>query len=158
LQPGEPAWTDGQTIYVDPSARVRAKLETVAVQASMIAAGSLNPDIVRPLVRHRRLARRYLAVEGHRALVANSDLLPPILASVANDDSGSRSDWPASSLGIADGRAAIDDPAPEFGVIRAAKVLAACSRAAKQQDQEDSQHVPRSRGARELKELDDGAL
>ena len=43
LQPGEPPWTDGQTIYVDPSARARAKLEAIAVQASMIAAGSLDP-------------------------------------------------------------------------------------------------------------------
>ena len=42
----------------------------------MIAAGSLDPDVVRPLVRHPRLARRYLAIEGHRALVANADLLP----------------------------------------------------------------------------------
>ena len=42
------------------------------MQASLIAAGSLDPDVVRPLVRHPRLARRYLAIEGHRALVANA--------------------------------------------------------------------------------------
>jgi nitric oxide reductase NorD protein len=157
LQPGEPPWTDGQTIYVDPSARARAKLEAVAVQASMIAAGSLDPGVVRSLVRHPRLARRYLAVEAHRALVLNSYLLPPILASVGNRDIASRSDSPAESLRIADGRVAIDDPAPEFGVIRASKVLAARSRAAKQED-ENPQHVPRGRGARELEELDDGAI
>ena len=149
LPPGEPPWTDGQTIYVDAAARARAKLEAIAVQASMIAAGSLDPDVVRPLVRHPRLARRYLAVEGHRALVTNSELLPGILASVGNRDIASRSDSPAASLRIAEGRAAIDDPAPEFGVIRAAKVLAACSRAAKQQDQANPGHVPRgSTGAR----------
>ncbi|HEY1442380.1 MAG TPA: VWA domain-containing protein, partial [Mycobacterium sp.] len=158
LQPGEPPWTDGQTIYVDPSARARTKLAAVAVQASMIAAGSLDPDVVRPLVRHPRLARRYLAVEGHRALVLNSDLLPRILASVGNRDIASRSDSPAASLRIADGRVAIDDPAPEFGVIRAAKVMAACSRAAKQQEQDKPGHVPRGRGAKELEEFDDGAI
>ncbi len=158
LQPGEPPWTDGQTIYVDPSARARTKLAAVAVQASMIAAGSLDPDVVRPLVRHPRLARRYLAVEGHRALVVNSDLLPRILASVGNRDIASRSDSPAASLRIADGRVAIDDPAPEFGVIRAAKVLAVCSRAAKQQEQDKPGHVPRGRGAKELEEFDDGAI
>ena len=158
LQPGEPPWTDGQTIYVDPSARGRARLETVAVQASLIAAGSLDPDVLRRLVRHRRLARRYLAVEGHRALVANTDLLPNILASVANRDIASRSDSPAASLRIADERGAIDDPAPEFGVIRPSKVLAVCTRAAKQQEQEDPQHVPRGRGARELEELDEAAI
>ena len=158
LQPGEPPWTDGHTIYVDPSARARTKLAAVAVQASMIAAGSLDPDVVRPLVRHPRLARRYLAVEGHRALVVNSDLLPRILASVGNRDIASRSDSPAASLRIADGRVAIDDPAPEFGVIRAAKVLAVCSRAAKQHEQDKPGHVPRGRGAKELEEFDDGAI
>ena len=158
LQPGEPAWTDGQTIYVDPSVRARAKLEAVAVQASMIAAGSLAPDVLRRLVRHPRLARRYLAVEGHRALVCNDDLLPGVLGSVGNRDIASRSDSPAASLSLAAGRAAIDEPPPEFGVIRAGRVLAACSRAPEQQDQQNPQHVPRGRGARELEELDDGAV
>jgi nitric oxide reductase NorD protein len=158
LQPGEPPWTDGQTIYIDPSARARVKLEAVAVQASMIAAGSLDPDFVRPLVRHPRLARRYLAVEAHRALVLNSYLLPGILASVGDREIASRSDSPAESLRIARGRGAIDDPAPEFGVIRAAKVLAKCSRAAKQEDQVNPQHVPRRGGAKGLEELDDGAI
>jgi nitric oxide reductase NorD protein len=158
LQPGEPSWTDGQTIYIDPSARTRTRLAAVAVHASMIAAGSLDSDVVRPLVRHPRLARRYLAVEGHRALVVNSDLLPPILASVANRDIASHSDSPAASLRVADGRVLIDDPAPEFGVIRAAKVLAVCSRAAKQQEQDKPGHVPRGGGAKELEELDDGAI
>jgi nitric oxide reductase NorD protein len=161
LQPGESPWTDGQTIYVDPSARTRAKLEAVAVQASMITAGSLDPDVVRPLARHPRLARRFLAVEAHRALILNSDLLPGILASLGNRDIASRSDSPAASLRIAYGRAAIDDPAPEFGVIRPAKVLAACSRATKQQDQAQPGHVPRGRDLKELQELQelqDGAI
>ena len=69
LPAGESSWTDGQTIYVDGSDP--ARLEAIAVQASLIAAGSLEPDVVRPLVRHPRLARRYLAIEGHRALVSN---------------------------------------------------------------------------------------
>jgi nitric oxide reductase NorD protein len=160
LQPGEPPWSDGQTIYVDADARARAKLEAlkaIAVQASMIAAGSLNPDAVRPLVRHPRVARRYLAVEAHRALVANGDMLPGILASLGNRELASRSDSPAASLRIAEGREAIDDPAPEFGVIRAAKVVAAC-RVAEQRDQANAGHVPRGRGAKELEEFDDGQI
>jgi nitric oxide reductase NorD protein len=157
LQPGEPAWTDGQMIYLDLSAPARAKLEAVAVQASMIAAGSLDPDVVRSLVRRPRLARRYLAVEARRALVLNSYLLPPVLALVGNRDIASRSDSPAESLRIADGRVAIDDAPPEFGVIRAAKILALSGRAARP-DQEKPAHVPRSRGAQELEELDDGEV
>jgi nitric oxide reductase NorD protein len=155
LKAGGPPWTDGQTIYVDPAATALAKLEALAVQASLIAAGSLEPDVVRQLVRHPRLARRYLAVEGHRALVGNDDLLPGVLASLANRDIASCSDSPAASLSIAAGRAAIDEPAPEFGVIRAGKVLAVCSRAPEQQDQQNLQHVPRGPGARELEELQD---
>jgi len=155
LQPGEPAWTDGQTIYVDPSAPARPRLDAIAVQASLIAAGSLDPDVVRPLVRHPRLATRYLAIEAHRALVANAGVLPSILASLADRDIASRSDSPTASLRIADERVAIDDPPPGFGVIRAAKVVAASARKAEQQDEANPQHVPR-RAAQELQELDDG--
>ncbi|MEB3981309.1 VWA domain-containing protein [Mycobacterium sp. 663a-19] len=156
-RPGEPPWTDGQTIYLDPAARNRAKLEAVAVHASMIAAGSLDPDVVRALVRHPRQARRYLAVEGHRALVANGYLLPGALTSVGDRDVASRSDSPAASLRLAGAQVAIDDPPPEFGAIRPAKVLAACSAAAKREDREDPQHIPRG-GPKELEELDDGAV
>lgn len=158
LQPGDLPWTDGQTIYIDVGARVRAKLKTIAVQASMIAAGSLDPDVMGALVRRRRLARRYLAIEAHRALVTNGGLLPGCLMSVGDRDIASRSDSPAASLRIAQGRAAIDDPAPEFGMIRAAKVLAECARAAKRQDRGHPGHLPRKRGAPEFEELDDGEI
>ena len=159
LQPGEPSWTDGQTIHLDASARARAQLEAIGVHASMIAAGSLDPDVMRRLVRHPRLARRYLAVEGHRALVANRDLLPRVLAPetwvLGNRDIASRSDSPAESLRIADGRAAID-PAPAFGVVRASKVLAACARLDKHAEKQgQASHVPRGRATQEQEELDD---
>ena len=154
LPPGEPSWTDGQTIFVGGS----AKLEAIAVHASMLAAGSLDPGVVRPLVRHPRLARRFLAIEGHRALIANSELLPGVLASVGDRRIAGRSDSPADSLSIAAGRTVIDDPAPQFGVIRAAKVLAASSQSAKEQDQETPGHVPRGRGTKELEEFDDDEI
>jgi hypothetical protein len=157
-QPGDPPWTDGQTVFIDPSLPRRANLAAIAVQASMIAAGSLDPDIVRPLARHSRLARRYLAIEGHRALVANADVLPRVLASVGDPDVASRSNSPTGSLSLASGRAAIDDPPPEFGVIRANKVLAASSRAARQTGQEKPGHVPRSQRGQELADLDDGEV
>ncbi|BBZ42800.1 hypothetical protein MPRM_00810 [Mycobacterium parmense] len=160
LQPGEPAWTDGQTIYVDLGTADHATpeaLRTVAVQACMIAAGSLDPDVLRPLVRHPRLARRYLAVEAHRALVGNSGLLPASLATAGNRDIASRSTSPAASLKIAQGRAAIDGPPTEFGVIRAAKALAARSRATPR-DAAAAGHIPRRDGGKELEELDDGGV
>lgn len=161
LAPGEPAWTDGQTVYVDAAAGARANLEAVVVQASMIAAGSFDPDVVGSLVRHPRTAKRYLAVEAHRALVSNAGLLPSAFASLGDRDIASRSASPAASLSIATGRAAIDDPPSGFGVIRAAKVMAVSARAAKQLDSASPQHVPRDRGTptrEELEELDDGEV
>ena len=161
LRPGEPAWTDGQTIHVDPAAAGRATLEAVAVQASMIAAGSFAPDVMRALVRHPRTARRYLAVEGHRALLSNADLLPGALASIGNREIAARSDSPAASLSIAAGRAAVDEAPPVFGVLRAGKVMAVSSRAAQQDSDEDSgnpAHVPRKSAAQQLEELDDGVV
>ena len=147
LSPGEPAWTDGQLIYVDADADPLVQLKAVAVQASMIAAGSLDPDVVGALVRHRKLAKRYLTVEGHRALAANAPLLPNVLVSLGDRDIGGRSDSPHESLAIAASRQALEDPAPEFGVIRAAKVIAACARMAKQDEEAKPGHVPRRNGA-----------
>lgn len=158
LPPGEPAWTDGQTIYVGAAATPRAQLKAVAVQASMIAAGSLEPGVVGSLVRRRKLAKRYLAVEGHRALVANAPLLPSVLASLGDRDMAGRSDSPKASLDIAAARVALQDPTPEFGVIRAAKVMSACARTTKQDDAAKAGHVPRRDGATELEELDDGEV
>ena len=158
LQPGDPPWTDGHTVFIDSTLPTRTNLPAIAVQASLIAASSLDPDIVRALARHPRVARRYLVVEGHRALLANADVLPRVLASVGDADIASRSQSPAESLSLASGPAAIDDPPPEFGVIRAGKVLAACARAAGQTEQQKPEHVPRSQRKRELAELDDGEV
>ncbi len=76
VEPGEPPWTDGATVFLDSSADARDQRNAIAAQASLIAAGSLASDVVEMLVRHPRLAKRYLAVEGHRALLANATLLP----------------------------------------------------------------------------------
>jgi len=69
-------WTDGEAIYISPSASAQFTLRAVAVQASLIAAGSLDPDVVRPMLRRPGLTKRYLAVEAHRALVSNAGFLP----------------------------------------------------------------------------------
>ncbi|MDM4140252.1 MULTISPECIES: VWA domain-containing protein [Mycobacterium] len=158
LPPGEPAWTDGHTIYVDAAAPSRTRLGSVAAHASMIAAGSLDPDAVGRLVRHRKLAKRYLAVEGHRALVANAPLLPRIVASLGDRDIARRSDSPHASLDLAAARGELPEAPPEFGVIRATKVIAACARGATQDEEGKPGHAPRRTGATELEELDDGEV
>lgn len=159
LEPGEPPWTDGETVFVDPGAGTRENLEAVAVQASLIAAGSLAPEVVGAMVRHPRLARRYLAVEGHRALVRNDILLPGLLGTLADRGIGGRSDSAAGSLSMASGRDALDDPPAVFGVIRPKKVLAAGNRTAQQKGQETPEHVPRRQDSvQALEELDDGEV
>jgi nitric oxide reductase NorD protein len=153
--PGTAPWTDGETVFVDPSASARSRLESVAVQASLIAAGSLDPDVIGALVRHRRLAKRYLAVEGHRALSDNDALLPNALGALVDRSVGERSDSAATSLMIARGRDTLHDPPAGFGVINAKKVLAACAAATKRADQQSVGHVPRRQGKQELEELDE---
>ncbi len=158
VEPGEPSWTDGQTVFVDPSARPRENLESVAVHASLIAADSLAPDVVGALVRHPKVAKRYLTIEGHRALAANGDVLPGVLSAMADPETASRSDSPESSLSIASGKDALDDPPTRWGVIRAKKILAAGGRAAEQVDHETAAHVPRRDSKEALEELDDGEV
>ncbi|HUO73976.1 MAG TPA: hypothetical protein VMU39_24600, partial [Solirubrobacteraceae bacterium] len=128
-EPGEPAWTDGRVLFVDPVASAHDQLETLSVQASLLAAGSLEPDVVRRLARHPALARRYLAVEGHRALAANEDLLPPPVHSLIDCNIAGRGDSPAASLAAALSREAIGDPPDNFGAIRARHLLALSNRA-----------------------------
>ncbi|BBU23804.1 hypothetical protein MYXE_35940 [Mycobacterium xenopi] len=108
--PGEPSWSDGSVIFVDPHASVGDQLEAVAVQASLLAAGSLQPEIVRWLTRRTALARRYLAIEGHRALTEIEDLLPLRARSLIDRDIAGRTDSPAASLAAARSREAVADP------------------------------------------------
>jgi nitric oxide reductase NorD protein len=149
--PGEPAWTDGITVFVDGEAGARQQLESVTVQASLLASGGLEPDAVRKLLRRWALARRYLAVEGQRALSANEDLLPIGVRGLIEFDLAARTASPEESLGIAL-RGHIADPPASFGVIKARPLLSARAAAAKSE----------SRGVHELRkshkalsELDD---
>lgn len=155
--PGEPAWTDGRAIFVDADASGRAQLEAIAVQASLLAAGSLAPDVVRRL-RRPLLARRYLAIEGQRALAEVAGLLPRMLRGMLEPEVAARADSPTASLAIARSRATIADPPERFGAIRPRPLLAALSRA-------EPLGAKRTSGAREavraelaLDEDDRGAL
>ncbi|HYB35242.1 MAG TPA: VWA domain-containing protein [Mycobacterium sp.] len=146
-----PPWTDGSTIFVDSDTTTRDQLETLAVQASLLAAGSLEPSVLRRLTHREALARRYLAVEGHRALVANEDLLPPVVRSLIDRDVAARSDSPAASLAVALSRQPIADPPEVFGAIRARNVLAAKNRAPVATDE----HLPRRQQNRALIDLNE---
>lgn len=151
--PGEPAWTDGTTIYPDAAATPREQITSVVVQACMIAAGSLTPQVLRSLKRRTGATNRYLALEGHRALTVNRALLPPSIPPVIDPSVVSRTDSPDDSLRIALSREPVRDPPPAFGTLRIKPVLA---REALQSAQETDQqgHAPPRRYG-ELEELDD---
>lgn len=157
-EPGVPAWTDGHTVHLDSAADPRASLEALAVQASLIAAGSLDADVIRGLARKPKVAQRYLLLEGHRALTVNAALLPGALAALADPDIAARTDSPATSMRIASSRASLDDPPPHFGAIRVKQVLAAFDRAGARQTNDAVGHIPRRDAKRELEELDDGEV
>ena len=155
-EPGEPAWTDGATIYLDPAATAAEQIEALAVQASLVATGGLHPEVLRRLARKRAaFVDRYLAVEGCRALMANEAHLPTIARGLIDPDLAARTASAAESFDLAASREAIAGPPRSFGVIRVRKVLAA---------QPDSvapagpgRHAPRRSDDRELGELADGA-
>jgi hypothetical protein len=127
---GEPAWTDGNTVFVATDTGTRVQLQALIVQAALLAAGSLNPDVVRKLARRPAVTRRYLAVEGHRALAAIEPLLPRFVRSLIDPDLASRTDSPTASLASALGRETIPDPPHSFGTIRTRRLVASIERAA----------------------------
>ncbi len=153
---GEPAWTDGKTVYLDQSATAREQVEALSVQASLLATGGLEPDAVQRLVRKRSaLVGRYLIVEGNRALQANEALLPVFARGLIDRELAARTMSPAESLDLAAGAAALGEPPTCFGTIRARKLLAAQRSASPQSA--TGRHVPRKTSESKLSELDDDA-
>ncbi len=150
--PGEPAWTDGITVFVDGAESAGHQLESVTVQASLLAGGGLEPDVVRKLLRRPALAKKYLAIEGQRSLAANEDLLPLPVRSLIDLDLATRTDSPATSLTVA-GRDKVADPPASFGVIKARNLLSAHASAA--QSDVAGAHDPRRKSPKELAELKD---
>jgi len=126
--PGEHPWTDGMTIFLDDGASAPGQVAALAVQASLIAAGSLEPGVARRLAGRPALTRRYLAVEGHRALAASEDVLPRPVRSLIERHIAARADSPAASLALALGREPVVEPPASFGAIRPRRLLASTDR------------------------------
>jgi hypothetical protein len=118
---GEPSWTDGRAIHLDPTTARDEQLLAVCVHASLIAAGSLAPALMRALTGRPATARRYLAVEGHRAL---SRALTPVSATVLIDGAMAElASSPHGSLVVASGRSPVSSAPAAFGVLRPREVL-----------------------------------
>ncbi len=116
--PGEPSWTDGAVVFVDPASSPGDQVSAVSLQASLLAAGSLAPGVVGGLDRRGPRTARYLAVEGHRALAANRAVLPPAACSLIDPEVAGRSASPEGSLAIARGREPVPSAPALFGTIR----------------------------------------
>jgi nitric oxide reductase NorD protein len=127
---GTLSWSDGRTVFLERGASPGDAIRMLAVQASLVACGSLEPDVIGPLARRRVLARRYLAVEGHRALLANEHVLPPLARSLIDRDLAASVGTAAASLEMARHRHTIDEPPRVFGVIDVRRALTSIHRTA----------------------------
>ena len=154
IEPGGHPWTDGVTVFADLDASSRDQLRCVAVQAALLAAGSLDSEVVRRLARRPALARRYLAVEGHRALAEQEPLLPTGVSSLIDRAVAARSESPAASLALATGRETIEEPPEIFGTIRPRHVQARDE--PPPEGRTAQQQAPGRQREGVLRELDDG--
>ncbi len=117
-----PAWTDGATITLDATAPKSEIVASLSVQASLLAQRSLEPDVVGELVRRPAVAQRYLAIEGHRALAANTAVLPRRVLAIVDHEVARRVESPEDSLRLARAKTDIVEPPPCFGTIQPRRV------------------------------------
>ena len=120
---GQPAHTNGQFIFVSAGGSVSEQRREMLVQAALLDAGSLDPRVVKGLRARATLARRYLALEGHRVLAALAQQLP--LDAALLPDGQPQTATADESLEVAKSRAKIADPPEWFGVIKPSRLLAA---------------------------------
>jgi len=129
---GEAPFTEGRTIFLSASGTVGgagdhdARLVELTVQGALVRAGSLDPAVMRRLLGRPAAARRYLLLEGHRALAGLMPTLPGLARRVA-ERLGTLAATPSpdseTSLARALTRERLPEPPPEFGVLRPRRVL-----------------------------------
>lgn len=135
---GQPAYTDGHTIYVTEGASIVQMRREMLVQSALLGAGSLAPECLNAIGARPSTARRYLALEGWRVLADLAGRLP--LAATMGPGGGPRTATSAESLALARSRKPVHDPPVWFGVIRPRAVVpAAAGPGAQSTDEEDSE-------------------
>ena len=120
---GVAPYTDGHVVFVTADGTDDDHRREVLVQAALLGTGSLHPRLVKALRGRRTLARRYLAVEGRRALHELSRHLP--LAAAVGVELAPKASSADESLEMARSRAAIADAPSWFGALRPSQLLAA---------------------------------
>lgn len=125
---GQDAYTNGVVIFVAAGASAEQQRRQVVVQSALLGAGSLDRRRVKRLRGRPAVARRYLALEGHRVL---ADLAPTVALAAALRPAGEpRTATADRSLEMARSTATIAAPPAWFGVIRPAQLLASPDRPA----------------------------
>ena len=119
---GEAAHTDSKVIFVSAGRPLAEQRREMLIQSALLGAGSLDRRWVKPLRARPSIARRYLALEGHRVLAELARQVP--LAAAFRPDSAPRTASAAESLEMAKSPVEIPDPPEWFGVIRPSRLLA----------------------------------
>ncbi|OBE97485.1 VWA domain-containing protein [Mycolicibacterium elephantis] len=117
------AYTDGRVIFTSAVACTDRQRREVVLQSALLAAGSLEPELVKGLRARPGLARRYLALEGRRTLAELACRLP--LAAVLHTGAAPTTTSAAESLETARGRDKVADAPDWFGVIKPGQLLRA---------------------------------
>jgi len=116
----EAAFTNGAVIFVTADTSAEQRRREVVVQSSLLGAGSLEHRLVKALRARPSVARRYLTLEGRRALGQLGERLPLAAALPIAPPSTTT---PEESLEIARGRTKIDEPPDWFGAINPGRLL-----------------------------------
>ncbi|HEY2199810.1 MAG TPA: VWA domain-containing protein [Mycobacterium sp.] len=120
---GEAAYTDGKVVFVSTDRPLAEQRRETLVQSALLGAGSLDRRLVKALRARPSLARRYLALEGHRVLAELAGRMP--LAAALCPDGAPRTATAHESLDVAKSPVEIGDPPEWFGAIRPSRLLSA---------------------------------
>jgi nitric oxide reductase NorD protein len=134
------AYTDGRVIFVSPDAPPAVQRREAVVQSALLGATSLDSHLVTALRARPTLARRYLALEGHRVLFDLGVRLP-LVAWLRNEHSP-RTATPDESLEMARGRGDIADPPDWFGAIKPSRLLGSPAAASGRANDRDLRLIP----------------
>ncbi len=118
---GEAAHTDTKVIFVSAGRPLAEQRREMLIQSALLGAGSLDRRLVKPLRARPSIARRYLALEGHRVLAELARQIP--LAAELHPDGAPRTATAAESLDMAKSPVEVPDPPEWFGVIRPSRLL-----------------------------------
>ncbi|MCG5434186.1 VWA domain-containing protein [Mycobacterium sp. MYCO198283] len=116
------AHTDGRVVFVSAGATPERQRREVLLHAALLGAGSLDPARVAAMRGRPSVARRYLALEGHRVLAA---LAPRVPLAAALSPGDAPTAGAEESLRVARGRTRVADPPDWFGVITPSRLISA---------------------------------